>query len=79
MSGFRSYLVARRRDLGLSQAAVAERMGTKQSAVSELETGETPNPTLNTLVSWAAAVELELQLRFTARINHTFPVAAEGT
>lgn len=48
--------LAERRDLaGLTQAAVAQRMGTSQSAVARLERGEV-DPHLSTLDRYAAAI-----------------------
>jgi DNA-binding XRE family transcriptional regulator len=41
---------------GLSLADVAERSGIDKAALSRLETGVTENPTLETLVRYAAAV-----------------------
>jgi predicted transcriptional regulator len=49
-------LVERRVALGLSQTAVAARMGTSQSAVARLETGEV-DVRLSTLERYAAAVD----------------------
>jgi predicted transcriptional regulator len=49
-------LVERRIALGLSQTEVAARMGTSQSAVARLETGEA-DVRLSTLERYAAAVE----------------------
>jgi transcriptional regulator with XRE-family HTH domain len=55
-------LVKHRKDADLSQTAVAEKMGTKQSAVSELErTGA--NPRVRTLLRYARAVGMDLQFR----------------
>ena len=48
-------LVKRRRRLGLSQTAVAARMGTSQSAVARLEAGGS-DPRLSTLARYAAAL-----------------------
>jgi predicted transcriptional regulator len=48
-------LVARRVDLGLSQTEVAARMGTSQSAVARLETGQA-DVRMSTLERYAAAL-----------------------
>jgi ribosome-binding protein aMBF1 (putative translation factor) len=48
-------LVARRKELGLSQTQVAARMGTSQSAVARLETGR-GDFRLSTLERYAAAL-----------------------
>lgn len=53
-------LVSARRDAGLSQADVAERMGTTQSAVARLESGEL-DVRLSTLQRFASAVSCELR------------------
>jgi predicted transcriptional regulator len=49
-------LVERRISLGLSQTEVAARMGTSQSAVARLETGQV-DIRLSTLERYAAAVD----------------------
>lgn len=52
---------------GLTQAQVAERMGTKAPAVARLEnalvTGAAPSPSLNTLRKYAAALGKRLEVR----------------
>ncbi len=48
-------LVARRRELGLTQELVAERMGVSQSAVSQFERYDA-NPRLSTVRRYALAV-----------------------
>jgi predicted transcriptional regulator len=57
-------LVARRRELGLSQTEVAARMGTSQPAVARLESGAA-DVRLTTLERYAVAVgrQLDWQLR----------------
>ena len=52
-------LVARRIDLGLSQTEVAARMGTSQSAVARLESGQS-DLRLSTLERYAAALGQQL-------------------
>lgn len=56
-----------RKEAGLTQAQVAERMGTKAAAVARLEnalvTGK-PSPSLNTLRKYAEALGKKLELRF---------------
>ena len=59
-------LVARRRELGLSQTEVAAQMGTSQSAVARLESGA-PDVRLTTLERYAAAVGRQLDWRLQAR------------
>jgi transcriptional regulator with XRE-family HTH domain len=55
-------LIARRRDLGLSQKAVAKAMGTTQSAVSDIESGG-KDLYLSTLQRYARAVGARLAIR----------------
>ena len=55
-------LVARRVDLGLSQTEVAARMGTSQSAVARLETGQA-DVRMSTLERYAAALGQVLDWR----------------
>jgi predicted transcriptional regulator len=55
-------LVARRRQLGLSQADIAACMGTSQPAVARLESGEA-DARLTTLERYAAAVGRQLDWR----------------
>jgi predicted transcriptional regulator len=55
-------LVALRRQQGLSQTTVAARMGTSQSVVARLESGEI-DARLSTLERYATALERRLDLR----------------
>ena len=55
-------LVAQRQALGLSQTEVAARMGTSQSAVARLESGDA-DVRLSTLERYAAALGHELDWR----------------
>jgi predicted transcriptional regulator len=55
-------LILARRRAGLSQAEVAKRMGTTQSAVARLESG-TGSPALRSLRRYAEAVGCQVQLR----------------
>lgn len=48
---------------GLTQDAVAERMGTTKSAISRLESAGRHAPSLATLKRYAAAVGCELQVK----------------
>ena len=60
-------ILAARREAGLTQAQVAERMGTKAPAVARLEnalvTGGSPSPSLATLRKYAAALGKRLEVR----------------
>jgi predicted transcriptional regulator len=58
-------LVTRRLELGLSQTEVAARMGTSQSAVARLESGE-------------ADVRLSTLERYAAALGHVLDVRLEG-
>lgn len=56
-----------RQKLGLSQAEVAERMGTKAPAITRLESSLTTgkhSPSIATLRKYANAVGCELQVKF---------------
>jgi DNA-binding XRE family transcriptional regulator len=48
---------------GLTQDAVAERMGTTKSAISRLESAGKHAPSLSTLKRYATAVDCELQVK----------------
>ncbi len=52
---------------GLTQDAVAERMGTTKSAVSRLEAAGRHAPSLATLKRYARAVDCELQVKLIPR------------
>ena len=56
-------LLRARTKAGLTQDAVAERMGTTKSAVSRLEGAGKHAPSLSTLRKYALAVGCELQVR----------------
>ena len=72
----RQMLTARSKS-GLTQEAVAERMGTTKSAVSRLEAVGKHAPSLTTLKKYAKAVgcSLEIKLKPTARLTK----ASRGT
>jgi transcriptional regulator with XRE-family HTH domain len=59
---------------GLSQAELASRSGTTQSAIARLEKGES-NPTLATLARTAAAAGYAIAIELTP-LPHTDPVIA---
>ena len=59
-------ILAARREAGLTQAQVAERMGTKAPAVARLEAAlisGKPSPSLATLRKYAAALGYRVQVR----------------
>jgi transcriptional regulator with XRE-family HTH domain len=61
-------LARERHRKGLSQTAVAARMGTSQSAVARLESGDA-DPLLSTLQRYAAAVGGRLDVRLDVRLS----------
>lgn len=61
LESVRRSLTLRRTSLRLSQAKVAKRMGTTQSAISDLESGRAV-PSVDTLSRYAAAVRLRLRI-----------------
>lgn len=63
-------MLAARSRAGLSQADVAERMGTHPPAIGRLESAlrsAKHSPSINTLKRYAEAVGCELQIRFVAK------------
>jgi transcriptional regulator with XRE-family HTH domain len=59
-------VAARRRELGLSQAELAELTGTTQSAIARLESGGRP-PRIDTLLRIANALDCELKVELRPR------------
>jgi ribosome-binding protein aMBF1 (putative translation factor) len=59
-------VVERRKDLGLSQAELAELVGTTQSAIARLESGGRP-PRIDTLLRIANALDCELVVELQPR------------
>ncbi len=70
----RAHLAERRTTLGRSQQELADAMGTTQSAVSDLETGRTKDPCLNTVSRWAASLDLAMTVQFAEALPTTIPV-----
>ena len=58
---FRRALIGARLAAGLTQAELAEAIGTKQSAIARLEGGES-NPTLDMLVRLAKALSISFEI-----------------
>lgn len=56
-------LIAARARAGLTQDAVAQRMGTTKSAISRLESSGKHTPSIGTLQRYAKAVGCELEVR----------------
>lgn len=59
---FLEILIAARLRVGMTQQQLAEAIGTRQSAVSDLEAGRHV-PQLGTLTRWAEALGLRVDLR----------------
>lgn len=59
-------LLAARKSAGMTQAQIAERIGTSQSSIARLENGLTCGnlPSMTMLKKYAAAVGKKLQIRF---------------
>ena len=62
---FSAELLRARLRAGLSQAELAERMGTSQSAIARLESGQTL-PSTKTLLRFAEATGSRIQVRLSA-------------
>ena len=62
-----SQMLGARTKAGLTQDAVAERMGTTKSAISRLESAGRHAPSLATLKKYAAAVGCDLQVKLVPR------------
>jgi ribosome-binding protein aMBF1 (putative translation factor) len=65
----------RRRELGLSQAELAEICGTTQSAIARLESGGRP-PRIDTLLKLAHALDCDLAVELRPRSAPEGPKAA---
>ncbi len=64
-------LVKARLSAGLSQAEVADRMGTKAPAISRIESPDAKHsPSLRTIQKYAAAVGCELEIRLKQTHQH---------
>lgn len=72
-----SLLEDRRVGLGLTQTEVAARMGTSQSAVARLESGDA-DVRLSTIERYAAAIDHELSWQLTPAATANRP-AADGS
>ncbi|MES3007677.1 MAG: helix-turn-helix transcriptional regulator [Pseudomonadota bacterium] len=60
-------MLTARSKAGLTQDAVAERMGTTKSAISRLESAGRHAPSLATLKKYASAVDCDLQVTLVPR------------
>jgi DNA-binding XRE family transcriptional regulator len=60
-------MLSARAKAGLTQDAVAERMGTTKSAISRLESAGKHAPSIATLKRYADAVGYELEVKFVRR------------
>jgi transcriptional regulator with XRE-family HTH domain len=74
ISAFRSLVYRLRTEAGLTQAALAEKMGTTQSAIARMEGGGTC-PTLDTLEKLAVAVGSELIVGVGERLSDNRSIA----
>ncbi len=57
------YLDGRRKELGMSMRILAQRSGLGMRTVQRVLSGNEPNPTINTVLSIAQALRVELQPR----------------
>ncbi len=57
-------LIKLREQRGLTQAELAHRIGVSQPFIAKLESGQTHNFSLETLVKLAVALDSELEVRF---------------
>ena len=57
-------IIAARREKGITQKSLAEKIGTKQSVISRLESGRA-NPSVAFLKKLAQALNSHLEIRFT--------------
>jgi len=60
-------LISLREKRGLTQSELAKRIGVTQPFIAKLESGETHNFSLETLLKLAAALESELKIRFRSK------------
>ena len=67
-------MLSARSRAGLTQDAVAERMGTTKSAISRLESTGKHAPSLATLKRYALAVGCEIEVRFIPRKSTERPI-----
>lgn len=74
ISAFRTLVHRLRREAGLTQAELAQRMGTTQSAIARMEGGGT-RPTLETLEKLAAAIGAELVVGVGANLSGDHTIA----
>jgi DNA-binding XRE family transcriptional regulator len=68
-----------REEAGLSLSEVASRCGIDKAALSRLENGRNPNPTLDTLWRYAAAVGKRLVLSAEPIAKHSVSVSGGNT
>lgn len=67
LEDLRTYLKMRRRAVGLSQSQLARNMNSEQPYICELEKGKRQKPSLLVLVKWAAALNLDFEIRLIPR------------
>ena len=66
-----------REDRGLSLSEVADRMGVDHAAVSRLESGKQPNPTVNTVMRYVEAIGLRVAWGLAERDDAPIPRGEE--
>jgi transcriptional regulator with XRE-family HTH domain len=66
-----------RESRGLSLSEVADRMGVDHAAVSRLETGKQPNPTVNTVMRYVEAIGLRVTWGLADRDDAPIPRGEE--
>jgi DNA-binding phage protein len=64
---------------GLTVTEVASRMGVDHAAVSRLESGKQPNPTVNTVMRYVEAIGLRVSWGLSQRDDHPVPRGEERT
>lgn len=70
-------LVDQRQKRGFTQMHIAQRMNTRQSSISELESGRV-NPTIDTVIKYAEALGLEVVLTFKESDESSTPSESRG-
>ncbi|WP_227763702.1 helix-turn-helix domain-containing protein [Zhaonella formicivorans] len=61
-------IIQRRKELGLSQKDIAEKLNTKQSAISRIESGQ--NLTISMLHKLAKALNMEVELKLVPTVKN---------
>lgn len=64
-------LISARKQRSLTQAELAERIGSHQAAIARWEAGKYQSATLQTILTVAGALEIELSIVSTLVVQHT--------